>query len=218
MPHDSGVEVSVVGKATVSANLSSGTELWAIWGYIAIEQARLAQEARTTWVAQRAADESWDMNTELQPAMIAIAAAATSLDGFEQVVRKEGVPVSAPQGNDPSRAQWIWETLRKAFNVNPHTNRWPGAIKYLFALRNTTGGGLLHPTTVFGDPSDAHPIVTGLTLARTIYTTETADNAVGLMREIYAECRVSTRPEYPALALRMEGLNALLLKLTETDA
>jgi hypothetical protein len=71
----------------VSAELSIGTELWASWGDIALEQQALASAARKAAAAQLANGELEDLNLELHAAMIAIAAAATSIDGFAAAVQ-----------------------------------------------------------------------------------------------------------------------------------
>jgi hypothetical protein len=208
---------TLTAKATVSVRGSVATELWVIWAEIAIEQSRLAREARPVWVAQREAGEEWDMNIELKPAMVAITACAASLDGFEALVKQEGVQVPQPPGKEPGRADWIWATLRASFDVKQHTNRWLPALNRLFALRNVTGGGLVHPKTVFDDPSKEHPVVPGVSVTRATYTRETADEALALLREIYGACRGSVLPTHTALANRIANLDATLAKLTASD-
>jgi hypothetical protein len=208
----------VQARATISTSASVATELWATWADIAIEQAALARRARAAWVAQREAGAEWDMNTELHPAMISIAAAATSLDGFATLVEQAGVTVQAPPappgGQAPGRAAWIWETLRAGFAVGRHTNSWPRDIKDLFALRNVRGGGLLHPQTIFTDASSQHPVLPGVSAARVFFTTENADKAVALMRAIYGECRTAVRPQHAELQARMGGIDGVLARLT----
>jgi hypothetical protein len=198
-----------VVKATslVTADLSPGTELWLIWAYIAIDQTALAREARAEIVRQKIAGKTdIDLNVELHPSMISIAAAAFSLDGFASVVKATGVPPTAPLAPDPKRADWIWEYLRAGFDVGFNTNTWPGHLKDLFALRNVKGGGLVHPHTYFGAPVN-HPVVPNVSAARAVFTTETAGHALALMRDIYATCRERVRPQHAKLASRISGLD-----------
>lgn len=196
---------AVSGKAVVTAQVEVGTEVWLSWAHVAIEQAQTAQVARATISAQVAAREPFDLNAELHPALITIAAVATSLDGFATEVEKTGIPIQTPRAQQPTRAHWIWETLRAGFAVNSKTNSWPRDIKDVFTLRV----GTLHPQTVFGHPAQ-HPIVPGVSPARAVYTTEAADIALALMRDIYKTCRASVRPEHGALVSRMSGLDGAL--------
>jgi hypothetical protein len=192
-----------VGKAVVTAQLGVGTELWLVWAHIAIEHAGLARAARATIVAQVEAGQEFDLNSELHPVLIAVAAVATSLDGFAREVEKTGVP--APSEKPPTRAHGIWETLRAGFNVNSKTSTWPRDIKDVFTLRV----GSLHPTTLFGE-SVGHPVVPGVSAVRATYTTEAADTAVAVMRDVYKTCRTSVRAAYPALVSRMSGIDGAL--------
>jgi hypothetical protein len=201
-------EGSLVAGAVASAEMAVGTELWLIWADIAIEQAQFARAARAAIVGQVAAGQQPDLNTELHPALIAIAGAAASLDGFAKEVEKTGVPIKTPSIQQPTRAHWIWETLRAGFDVNAKANTWPREIKELFGLR--VGG--LHPKTVFGQPAH-HPVVPNVSETRAIYTTEAADRAVAIMRDIYKTCRTSVRIAYPALVTRMSGLDGALTRV-----
>lgn len=201
--------MAVLGKAVATVQLSVGTEVWLSWAHIAIEQAQLAQTARATTSAQITAKQPYDLNTELHPVLIAVAAVATSLDGFAAEVEKTGIPIQAPSAEQPTRAHWIWETLRAGFAVSSKTNSWPRDIKDVFTLRV----GSLHPKTVFGQPAE-HPIVPGVSAARAVYTTEAADAAVALMRDIYKTCRTSVRAEHAALVSRMSGLDGALMLVT----
>ena len=191
-----------VVKAIATVDMVVGTEVWLSWAHIAIQQAHIAQAARATIASQIEGGQPYDLNDELHPALIAIAAVATSLDGFAREVEKTGVPV--PSG-PPTRAHGIWETLRSGFDVNSKTNTWPRDIKDTFTLRV----GSLHPATVFGQPAQ-HPIVPGVAPARAVYTTEAADTALALMRDIYKTCRASVRPQHAALVSRMSGLDGAL--------
>ncbi len=180
--------------------------MWLSWAKIAIEQAQITEAARATISAQIAAGHEYDLNAELHPSLIAIAAVATSLDGFAIEVEKTGIPIHTPSAQQPTRAHWIWETLRAGFDVNSKTNTWPRDLKDVFILRV----GSLHPETVFGDPAQEHAVVPGVSATRATYTTEAADKAVALMRDIYKTCRTSVRPEHAALVSRMSGLDGAL--------
>jgi hypothetical protein len=201
-------QAAVVGRAVVTADIASGSELWLIWAHIAIEHAEGARAARAEIVKEAAAGSEPDLNTELYPALIAIAAAATSLDGFATEVKKCGIPIKTPRVQQPTRAHWIWETLRAGFDVGSKTNSWPRDIKELFGLR--VGG--LHPKTVFGQPVQ-HPVVPNVPEARATYTTEAADAAVALMRDVYRTCRTTVRPAYPLLVSRISGFASAMAQV-----
>ena len=133
--------------------------------------------------------------------MIAITAAITSIDGFAAVVEETGVPFSAPTVSEPSRANHVWEILRAGFDVGSKTNVWPKAIKDLYVLRSEkTSGGLLHPKTVFDSAgTHQHPLLPGVSPARALYTVETAEHVIALMREIYGTCGKNVRPDFEPL-------------------
>jgi hypothetical protein len=239
----------IQATARVSVVPSVATELWAVWADIALEQRDLAAEGRAKVAAQVKKREPADLNMELHPSMVAIAAIATSIDGFATMVaaaRRSTAPTSAAEQrswmrriravlralalrrskdhpvteepgspDDPNtRAHYIWTILREAFDVGSKTNTWPVALKSLWKLRSNSELGLLHPKTIFGPPSK-HPLVPGVTPIRALYTVETVDNAIALMRDIYATCREScVRPTCPeALRSRMNGLEATLARL-----
>jgi hypothetical protein len=190
--------------------MSTGTEVWIVWAYIAIEQAGLAQRGRAALAADLQARRPLEMDAELFGSMVATTAVAASLDGFERVIRNDcKVSVAKPEGKKTTRAHWIWEALRAGFAVGSKTNVWPRQIKDVFRLRN----GQVHPKTVFGHPVQ-HPIIPGVTPARALYTTEAADEAVALMRDIYRTCREVVRPEHSALVTRMSGLDGSLRKIS----
>jgi hypothetical protein len=206
----------IQARAVVSAELSVGTELFAIWGDIAMEQASQAGAARAQLAEALQAGQPPDLlNMELHTSMLAIVAAATSLDGFATVVKETGaayptLPTTA------GRAEHVWETLKAGFDVAPKTNTWPRQLKELWKLRSArAAGGLLHPKTIFDRPTDVHPLVPGVSWARGTYRLETADEAISLMRDVYATCTESRlRPNAPdELRSRMNGLGATLQRL-----
>jgi hypothetical protein len=202
----------VVATSAVTAQIAVGTELWLIWADIAIENARAARAARAALMADVEAGGQPDLNIELRPVLLAIAAVATSLDGFAAEVEKTGVRVATPNTKEPTRAHWIWETLRGGFDVGSKTNTWPRDLKDVFRLR--VGG--LHPRTVFGQPIH-HPVMPNVSPTRAIYTTEAADAAVALMLDVYETCRTAVRPTYSALVSRMSGLDAAMARLSASD-
>jgi hypothetical protein len=197
--------------------MSVGTELWAAWAQIALAQTEVARQGRANVASRIEAGEEFDLNGELYPAMVAISAAVTSLDGFATLVQDTGVVAAAPSTPHPSRAHYVWEILRAGFDVGAMTNTWPRDLKDLFVLRSDrTSGGLFHPKTVFGEAVN-HPLVPGVSPARALYTVETADKAIAFMRDIYARCKVSVRPDYPELERRIEGLAGVLDQLLRRD-
>ena len=87
--------IKATSTVTASLDLLAGTELWAIWGYIANRHAELAREGRAKLQAQYDAGDAYDANDELEPAMIAISAAAVSIDGFGNLLNRTGVTIAA---------------------------------------------------------------------------------------------------------------------------
>jgi hypothetical protein len=95
------------------------------------------------------------------------------------------------------------------------TNTWPRALKDLFALRNhaPSGRGILQPKPYFNVPKD-HPLVPRVAPIRAIYTLETAEQVVDLMRDVYRTCRDCARPEFPALEGTIEGFQGSIDRIT----
>lgn len=204
---------AIRGTSSLTVELSVGTELWSMWGQIALAQAWLAAEGRAEIVARSAAREEFDLNVELVPSMLAITAAVTSLDGFAAVVKAAGLQVTEDQYS--TRASWVWALLREGFDVASKTNDWPRALKDLYILRSDqAAGGLLHPKTLFGRAVD-HPVVPGVAPVRALYTVERVDAAIGLMRDIYGTCRGRVREEHAELASRISGVEGLLQILSD---
>jgi hypothetical protein len=207
-----GLGAIVRGTAKVSAELGVATELWYSWAHIALAQAKSAREGRESCAAAKRTGGNPDWNAELHPAMVAIAAAATSLDGFATLAQEAGAIPAVP--TEATRAYYVWEILRAGFDVGHKTNTWPRDLKDLFILRSDRmAGGLLHPKTVFGEPAQ-HPEIGSVSQARSLYTMENADNAVALMRDLYGTCRVSVRQELGALKQRIDGLSGLFAEIS----
>lgn len=208
---------AVQGQANVSATLKVGTELWATWADIAIESTAVARAARERAAEALDAGEQPDWNEELRTAMVAIAAVASSIDGFAAVVQETGVAVAAPTVAQPTRAHWIWETLRAGFDVSRKTNTWPRDLKDLWVLRSGRGSGGLLPRTILGAPAD-YPLIPNVTKARATYTVETAGRALALMQDIYATCKDAVRPGNEQLIpSRISGLHGTLTRLSTSD-
>jgi hypothetical protein len=206
--------VMIRATSTVTADLSVGTELWAIWADIALAQLAVAREARNALTAEaEAGSTSLDLNVELHPAMLTIAAVASSIDGFATVVAAAGVTYQAPASKERGRAEYVWEILRAGFDVGSRTNTWPRPLKDLWILRSDkTSGGLFHPKTIFGAAA-THPLGPSVSPARALYRLETAEQSVALMRDIYGTCNArSVRPGLDELVARMNGLTATLAR------
>src|SRR6476660_2152859 len=134
-------------QRTFEISIGAATELWIQWAWIALDQrdsARLAHEQAGGLPAS---------NPELQAAMVSIVAAASAIDGFARVVRDAGAePTLSPTAKDPSRATYIWETLRANFKMAKPTQTWPRELKELWKLRSGVDGGLVHPRTIAPEP------------------------------------------------------------------
>jgi hypothetical protein len=62
--------------------------------------------------------------------MVSIVAAASAIDGFARVVRDAGAePTLSPTAKDPSRATYIWGTLRANFKMAKPTQTCPASSR-----------------------------------------------------------------------------------------
>jgi hypothetical protein len=111
-------------QRTFEISIGAATELWIQWAWIALDQrdsARLAHERAGGPPAS---------NPELQAAMVSIVAAASAIDGFARVVRDAcAEPTLSPTAKDPSRATYIWETLRANFKMAKPTQTCPASSR-----------------------------------------------------------------------------------------
>src|SRR6476620_93497 len=186
-------------QRTFEISIGAATELWIQWAWIALDQRDSAR------VAHERAGGPPASNPELQAAMVSIVAAASAIDGFARVVRDAGAePTLSPTAKDPSRATYIWETLRANFKMAKPTQTWPRELKELWKLRSGVDGGLVHPRTIAPEPEPFPPYLDAP--ARRTYTVQSATRSTAVMGEIFTTCTPeAVRPGLADLCQRVQG-------------
>ena len=116
-------------KLSGSLEISVGMETFLVWSNIAREQLALVRAGRAE-IAAAEPDQRLPLleKAETAPAMLAITAAVSAIDGFAAVAEAAGVG-ERPVPNEESRAGYVWETLRRGFDVGSKTNDWPTRLK-----------------------------------------------------------------------------------------
>lgn len=176
------------------------TRLLFHWAEIAIENERRAPEARSQLITE--ADEALAdgrglaIDRELRPAMIAIAAAAHSLDALYGEIRDLALPAelvaswSRTEGRRTPRPARINESLKHGCRIR--ADRWGTKLTKLFELRDQA----VHPETGFRKTA-LHPLGVNVAREYTIYCCEEASEAVDLLLDV-----LSTLVEKPKPVLR----------------
>jgi hypothetical protein len=196
------VHEAVVGKASVSASLSVATHMALHWARIAIRNAELARRARVALTDAQSRGTPLPMDTELQPALVAVSAAAHALDALYAELKPLVVSAETAEAwkkNGTKRREQIRETLKLGFRIG---DEWRDDFQWLFDLRDDA----VHPDFSFGDPyAREHPL--GLNAAReySVFTCEEAERAARLIVEVYSVCVASPKTATADWAEQMRG-------------
>jgi hypothetical protein len=173
---------SIVGGASVSAEITTSTGIWANWASIAVRQEDFAHQARAELGRIYAVGGDWGKaaGAELEASLIAISGAAFAIDGFYGSVKPwSGVTpqlIDLWKDGDTPRHRQIIEVFKLGFNLGPATNLWPKQFKWLFKLRSDN----IHYDEDFRLPTP-HPVIGNSTHERMTYAVENAEKAVNLM-------------------------------------
>ncbi len=173
--------MSASSTSSASLTLSISTPVWAHWARIAVAQTALARQAASLAPAGSILDE-------MHPAMIAITAVAHTLDGLYDQLRFVA-PVSTGR---PKRQRRILETLKCGFVLGRKGQLWLPDFDALFALRDPA----VHPQ-VKQSPPVTHPCWGNVAAEYVEYSADSAEWALGLLRDVLRTCvdnpRTSTR-------------------------
>jgi hypothetical protein len=167
------------------------------WSDVAIEQERLAWMARHELESEveeaKASGKGLDLNTELHPSLIAIAAVSHALDALYGEIRDLALPPAiaakwkADPRSGPSRPLKLHEALKHGFRIS--AQQWRSGLVDLFQLRD----GAVHPELVFQE-SEPHPLGVSTALEHVDYRCEKATEAVDLLLEILETCAGQPKP------------------------
>jgi hypothetical protein len=193
------LQLQAVFSAGIKVMMS--TRLMLHWAEVAIEQERLALAARTRLEQARAAGEPLEFSREMHPAMIAIAAAAHSLEALYRELAGLVQPESV-EGWEARRKHGMWAQVQGAlvlaFEIEPE--RWRHEVATLFRLRNAA----VHPRVALRE-SEPHPLGVNTVREYVLYSAEEAERAVSLLLEVLTTCVAAPREPLKAWAADARG-------------
>jgi hypothetical protein len=206
----------ITAKA-MPAPITIRTHLWLTWAGIAIRQEKLARAARAALEARTSA-EGWDLASEIEPALIAIASATHAIDGFAGDVEPLAVPQELRDrwaGNrTPSRGA-IMETLKLAFDIRRSATSWRSTLDWLAdALRNPALHHRPEPRETVPHPT--LPTNVGPEYAN--YTIENVDAAVTFMLEVFQTCIAAPKKGKPGVVEWTTNLRPSVEQLVQERA
>jgi hypothetical protein len=182
--------------SSASLELQLGAPIWIHWIRIAKAQTALARAGaekappppRIDAVVQ---EVRGTMTDEMYPAMIAIIAATTVLDGLhDQLQPYAPAPASRRSGGRPNRQNSIVERLKLCFDVGKQSHRWLDDFGWLYGLRDRQ----LHPEHKAW-PVVAHPSGWGnVPILYADYSADNAEKALALLRDVVQTCVASPKP------------------------
>lgn len=162
--------------------------LWLWWAEIAIDQVRLAREARNDALALTPSDEGFGLalNRETHASLIAVSACAHALDALYGVIADIIKPVPGP-----TRWSSLLETFKAAFYVSGSAGggAWARELEWLFDLRDAA---VHHEEENL--ESVPHPTGTNTSWASVAYSLEAAERALALLFEVLETAVRSPRP------------------------
>jgi hypothetical protein len=169
------------------------------WSDIAIEQeaaSHLARRELEATMKKKAAGDGLEINRELKPSMVAIAAVSHALDALYGEIRDLALrpeTVAVWQQKRPARHRQINEALKHGFDVG-RADRFEAKLDTLFSeLRDPA----VHPETSFNPPSP-HPLGVRVAQEYDLYRCETASEAVDLLMEVLETCAANPKPALKA--------------------
>jgi hypothetical protein len=180
-------EAKAVGSGSVRVFMQP--HLWVWWAEIAIDQERLAREARAKALRiTPAGGETFieALACETRASLIAVAASAHALDALYGVMRDIITPVETG-----TRWSTLLETFKAAFNVRGHEGGggWAREFEWLFDLRDSA----VHHDEESRE-SVPHPTGTNVSWANVAYSLESAERAVNLMVDVLDTAVGAPRP------------------------
>ncbi|WP_432065485.1 hypothetical protein [Streptomyces sp. C10-9-1] len=191
--------VASAGLATASAQaygperIEVAARLWPRWAGIAIDRALAARVARERAVAANDfSAKSSALNEEFDAALVAVAASAHTLDALYGSVVPESRRAEWKDKRTPRRSA-IREGLKLVFATGPRNTPWVDKFEWLFNLRDAAVHHGEEPQETVPHPS----LATHTGPEYVAYSTESADQAVGLMLEVLRWCVDHPKPKAP---------------------
>lgn len=176
-------------KAVGSVRILMQPHLWVWWAEIAIDQERLAREARAEALSLTSAGGDAfgkALARETRASLIAVSASAHTLDALYGVVGDIVAPVETG-----TRWSTLLETFKAAFYVRGRAGggAWAEEFEWLFDLRDSA----VHHDEESRE-SVPHPTGTNVSWANVAYSLESAERAVNLMLEVLDTAFRNPRP------------------------
>jgi hypothetical protein len=163
------------------------------WAQIAIEQERLALEARERLEHEYAASlDVRQMAVELHAAMIGIAACAHSLDAlYAELAELVGPDTLAKWAETRRPGRWaeVAGILEISFDVD--VGRWRSPLRMLFVERRNPA---IHPKAKDKTPEKHPALPTHVASEYVTYSVESTQESVGLLMEILLTCVDAPKP------------------------
>lgn len=168
---------------------------------------RVSLRHAATAEAQRA-----DGDVDFTPAVVAVTAAAFSLDALFGALQ----PIVNPPGpggcNKPARHARVFELLKHGFVVSGRDQgHWQRELKWIFELRDSSvhHGEMLRSFDRIGTTTDGDPVFGPPELQ--IYSADQARKAADFAREVLEHCLNNPKPSTREWAeIRREGFSASL--------
>ncbi len=162
--------------------------LWLWWAEIAIDQERLAREARAEALRITPTGDGFGeaLIRETRASLIAVSASAYALDALYGVMADIIAPVETG-----TRWSTLLETFKVAFYVHgrPGGGGWAGEFEWLFDLRDSA----VHHDEENRE-SVPHLTGTNTSWANVAYSLESAERAVNLMLDVLDTAVLAPRP------------------------
>jgi hypothetical protein len=173
---------------TGSTTILVQSHLWVWWAEIAIEQERIAAEAREVSLAQAVREDAFKnaFTRETRASMVAVAAASHSLDAlFGVVVERIARPTTE------KRWSLILETLKTGFDIRGRAGggEWAREFEWLYDLRDAA----VHARESLAPPVP-HPTGTHAGPEHVRYALESATRSVSLLLSVLENCAANPRP------------------------
>lgn len=169
------------------------TRLVFLWAEVAIEQEVRAREGREGLERAHATrEEPFDMRAELQPAMIAVAACAHSLDALYAELAEHVGPETLAEWEQTRRGgRWAEIAGVLELSVNADVGSWRPRLRKLFVeLRNPA----VHPKAKAGRPVRHPALPTNVPPEYAIWCVEAVRDSVDLLLEILSTCVAAPKP------------------------
>ena len=187
-------------------------DLWPLWLRIAIQHEAMAAEARSQleeFPGEHDERHAAALEAETSTGMVAIAAAAFSIDAFYGAT-KARIEDLRPTGTGTARYAVVAETLRRGFEMTEKgftTLR--ESLKEMFKFRDLS----VHPDGGFRG-AVVHPVMrAGVAVPHVAFRVENAKAVVGLAISIVEQCSVVPKERHKALVEWCLGISEKISEL-----